>query len=231
MNIRKSLYQEFIAGHSWVDWAFLSVGLLLQVVVFGLYPDEPIVIVSGLAGVCSVVLCSQGKISSFFFGFLQVLTYAYISLCQKLYGEVAINIFYFVSMIYGVFCWGKQYKVDESTEEASLQTRSLNYMEMIVLAITTVLCSLLAGWGLLRYTDDSQPFLDAFTTVPAIAAQILMVLRFRDQWYYWLVIDAVAAVMWWNAGNYSMMILYVFWCVNCCYGFVNWTEHRAEKIE
>ena len=52
-----------------VDWSILAAGLVVQVVVFVLMPDNPWSLVSGLLGMCSVVLCSQGNILTFLFGF------------------------------------------------------------------------------------------------------------------------------------------------------------------
>jgi nicotinamide mononucleotide transporter len=90
--------------------------------------------------------------------------------------------------------------------------------------VAIVLMSVLTGWLLQRYTDDPQPYLDAFTTVPAIAAQILMVMAYREQWYLWLMVDVLALVMWLRAENYCMAAQYAFWCANCIYGYVQWTK-------
>jgi len=226
MTLRERLYSEFVAGKSWLDWALLALGLALQILVFCLQPQSWVVVVSSLAGVFSVVLCSQGKISSFFFGFVQVSTYMLISYEARLYGEVAINIFYFLSMIYGVFSWRQSYDVHEETGEASLSPRRLDWLSGCLIALLTLTLSGVVGYLLGRFTDDSQPYLDAFTTVPAIAAQLLMVFRYRDQWFYWLAIDMVAAVMWFRADNLSMMALYLFWCIVCLYGFRNWSKQK-----
>jgi len=226
-RLRKVLYQEFVAGRSVFDYAFLLLGLAIQVLVFCLAPDEPIMIVSGIAGIFSVILCSQGKISTFFFGFLQVVTYLIISLRQQLYGEVAINVFYFLSMIYGVWCWRHRYTEDEATSSVSLKTRKLQIRQWIVLTLAVVACSILAGMGLSAWTNDSDPYFDAFTTVPAIPAQMLMVLGYREQWFFWFCIDVGCTIMWLRASNWSMMMLYAFWCINCIYGWRHWTKAQS----
>ena len=184
-------------------------------------PDSPWSLVSGLLGICSVVLGAQGNILTFVFGFAQVGTYTYLCVQERCYAEIALNIFYFITMIYGVYVWKKRL-----TKENSLQihTRKLSYKLAPVLVISVVLLSLVVGWLLQRYTDDPQPYLDAFTTVPAIVAQILMVLAFREQWYIWILVDILALVMWLRAGNYCMAAQYLFWCANCVYGYIQWTR-------
>ena len=123
-------------------------------------------------------------------------------------------------MIYGVYCWrNRLFK-----NSMQVQTRRLSRNIFPILGVAIVLLSVLTGWLLQRYTDDPQPYLDAFTTVPAIAAQILMVMAYREQWYLWLMVDVLALVMWLRAENYCMVAQYAFWCANCVYGYVQWTK-------
>ncbi|MBQ9338802.1 MAG: nicotinamide mononucleotide transporter [Paludibacteraceae bacterium] len=218
------LKREFIAGKTWFDHCFLAVGVLLQVVVYVLQPASPVLIVSGLAGVFSVVLTSQGRISAYLFGFIQVVTYIFICFEERLYAEVALNGFYFFSMIYGVFSWRRRYVVSESSEANTLLTRRLSAVWRVVLAVVAVAGSVLAALALERFTDDSQPWLDAFTTVPSIVAQLLMINRYREQWMLWIVVDMLAIWMWCIADNMSMAVLYAFWCCNCVYGYYNWKK-------
>lgn len=229
-RLTKAIHSEFIAGRTTFDWCFLLTGLAIQVLVFCLAPSSPIMIVSGITGIFSVILCSQGKISSYLFGFVQVTTYLIIAYRQRLYGEVGINVFYFVSMIYGVFVWMRRYHVDEATGSSGLKTRKLSVGWWIGTIVAVLVGSILTGWLLTRYTDDSDPYLDAFTTIPAIAGQILMVLGFREQWFFWFCIDVGCVWLWLRAGNWSMAALYAFWCANCINGFYHWSK-SAKTIE
>lgn len=201
-------------------WIFLILGLLVQVLTFVLMPDNPISLVSGMLGICSVVLGAQGNILTFVFGFAQVATYTYLCCIERFYAEIAINIYYFITMIYGVYCWRNRL----SNNSLQVQTRRLSIKLLAWGMLLIALFSWLTGWLLARFTDDPQPYMDAFTTVPAIAAQLLMVLAYREQWYLWLVVDVLAVVMWLRAENYCMAAQYVFWCVNCIYGYIQWTR-------
>jgi nicotinamide mononucleotide transporter len=201
-------------------WIFLILGLLVQVLTFVLMPDNPISLVSGMLGICSVVLGAQGNILTFVFGFAQVATYTYLCCVERFYAEIAINIYYFITMIYGVYCWRNRL----SNNSLQVQTRRLSIKLIAWGMLLIALFSWLTGWLLARFTDDPQPYMDAFTTIPAIAAQLLMVLAYREQWYLWLVVDVLAVMMWLRAENYCMAAQYVFWCVNCIYGYIQWTR-------
>ncbi len=208
----------------------LTLGVGLQLLVYCL--DEGMfaspltawmTVVSGLAGVFSVVLCAQGRIATFAFGFIQITTYLWLSWQERLWAEVAMNIFYLFSQFYAIFAWRKRY-------DTELQPRRLSQDTLAYVVGVCVLLSVLCGWLLQMFTNDSQPWLDAFTTIPAIIAQILMVMAYREQWYLWLFVDVLAVLMWCVAGNYALAVLYIFWCVNCLYGLWYWSKNKSCQL-
>ncbi len=205
------------------DYAFLATGLLVQIITYCIAPSGVWSLVSGLCGIFSVVLCAQGNILYYFFGFAQVITYTYLCVLEHFYAEIAMNVFYFVTMIYGVFVWRRQLK--SGTEEKNkVQTRQLRRNTFIWMSLVCILLSALCGWLLSHYTDDPQPYLDAFTTVPALFAQILMILVYREQWHLWMIVNVLAFFMWLKAGDYCIAVQYIFWCANCIYGYYHWTR-------
>lgn len=215
--------------NQWFDYSFLAVGLLIQVVTFCLSYDifnpefdsiHILSLVSGCLGICSVCLTAQGRIVAFFFGFAQVFTYTYLCLRANLYGEIAINIYYFLTMIYGVYVWRR--RLEPTTQR--VVTRRLSWRIWIMLIIAIAAFSAAIGYLLHRYTDDPTPYMDAFTTVVAVVAQILMILAYRDQWFLWMAVDVVSVVMWLTIGDYCMVAQYAFWCCNCLYGYIRWTQ-------
>ena len=84
------------------------------------------------------------------------------------------------------------------------------------------------GWLLHGFTDDSQPYMDAITTVVSVAAQVMLVMAIRQQWWLWLFVDILNVAMWGIAGNWSMVAQYSFWCINCVYGIVRWKDLAAK---
>lgn len=213
------------------DRLFILVGLLVQVIVYVIAPDNPIALVSGMLGMCSVILTAQGNILTFLFGFGQIITYTYLCYLERFYAGIALNIYYFITQIYGIYAWRRQQRqAAEQTLTDPVPTRRLTPRALIALSVGSLLVSALVGYLLSRYTADSQPYMDAFTTVPSLVAQVLLILVYREQWYLWLFVDALSAIMWLIAGNYCMVALYAFWCINCIYGYIRWTKNlEAEK--
>ncbi|MWP82117.1 nicotinamide riboside transporter PnuC, partial [Glaesserella parasuis] len=55
-----------------------------------------------------------------------------------------------------------------------------------------------------------------------VAAQALMLLRYREQWLLWIALNILSIVLW--AENPSMYIMYSAYLLNSLYGYYNWTK-------
>lgn len=210
------------------DWAYMLSMLVLQIIVFMVCPESPLSIVAGVAGVISVVLCAKGKFSFYFIGFIQTISYLILAWNARFYGEVIENLWYFVTMIWGIFVWKDNLSVDE---DGGQQVDSLKFTpsQWIVSIAGTVVATLIMGF-LLSKVGSAQAYTDAATNVMAIFAQILMVKRYREQWLWWLIIDVFCIKLWWVAGNWSMVAMYIAWTINCVYGWVNWSKGVKRSV-
>lgn len=233
-NVKRILRNEFVDGKTRFDWAFLCVGLVLQVVaiIAGFVtgnPDSIGLIISGLAGVISVILCSQGKISFYLFGYIQLLTYVFcFSIPNNLHGETVENGMYFLAMLYGMYAWAKNYRRDKKTESTEIKSRKLTWKGNVVTAAVFIV-GVIGYYIFLKNVPmfgvmDSDPFIDSLTSVPAYIAQIFMVLGFREQWIYWFILDVFNVVLAVRAGSFVMAAQFVFWTMNCVYGFTKWSK-------
>ncbi len=213
------------------DYGFLALGLLIQVVTYMFMPHETwLYLLCGCLGICSDCLSAQGNIHTFFLGFAQVITYTYLCYTQRFYGMIAVNAYYFVTMIYGVWVWKKRLKATKDDSNGHIVTpRSLPVRVLPMLVAATLLGAWLAGWGLAAWTDDTQPYLDAFTTIPALVGQVLLILVYREHWFVWLAVDLVSVVIWFRAADYCMAAQYLFWCANCLYGLHRWKSLVANQ--
>lgn len=216
------LRKNFWDGYTLFEKIFMASMVLLQIIVFCVMPDSWLNIVAGLAGVVSVVMCAKGRTMFYFIGFIQTFTYLALAWQNKFYGEVLENLFYFVTMIWGIFEWKKnEQKNADGTED--VVARKFTPLAWVLSIAGTAL----ATWGVglwLESIGSAQAYTDAATNVMAIFAQILMVKRFREQWVWWLLIDLFCIKLWWVAGNWSMVAMYVAWTANCLYGWINWTK-------
>ena len=223
-NIKSFLEKEYLHGYSLFDRAFLLSMLILQIIVFCVCPDSILGIVAGISGVISVVLCAKAKISFYFIGFVQTISYLILAWQNRFYGEVLENIFYLITMVWGIFVWKNNYKTNSDGGQ-SVETKRFSVRQWVVSVAGTAAATLIMGY-FLEQIGSAQAYTDACTNVLAIFAQLLMVRRYREQWIWWLVIDVLCIKMWLVAGNWSMVAMYIAWTLNCIYGWKNWSTEK-----
>jgi nicotinamide mononucleotide transporter len=222
MKFKQWFKDEYLIGYTLFEKVFMVSLIILQIVVFILNPDSVLGFISGLSGVISVVLCAKGKISFYYIGFVQTITYIILAWQNKFYGEVIENIFYLVTMVIGVVLWHKHMNKTEDSG-TQVQAKRMSMLQWIITIILTLGVTAITGI-LLRQIGNAQPFTDATTNVLAVFAQLLMINRYREQWIWWILIDIICIKMWIVAGNVSMIVMYIAWTINCIYGWYNWSK-------
>ena len=218
-RIKRILYNELVAGQTVGDWLLIACGLLLQIVTFLITSDSLLSLTTGILGVFSVTLCSQRKVSSFLFGVFQIGCYMLLAARQHLYGELVENGFYMLTTLVGIYTWSRNYDAADSGN--SVQSRQLSAKGWMVTSLVFIF-GVIGGYWLLRCTSDPHPLLDTVSSVPAFVAQVLMMLRYREQWIFWIVVDAIKVAMWVIQGDWCMAAQFSFWIVVCFYGLRKW---------
>jgi nicotinamide mononucleotide transporter len=223
------LKREMWDGFSLSEKLFMWGMVLLQILVYIVAPDSWYGIVAGIAGCISVVLTAKGRWMMYPIGFIQNFTYTVLAFQNKFYGEVFEQVFYVITMIWGMVAWAKNMTVNEDGTQ-DVKTRKFGWLEWVLTAAGVAV----GTWGFgawLNSIGAAQAYTDAATNVMALFAQILMVKRYREQWFLWLLIDLFCIKMWWVAGNWSMVAMYVAWTANCVYGWYNWTKLNKKEAE
>ena len=230
VTIKNWILRNFWTGFTTFEKVFMVIMVATQIGVFIVCPDSPLNIISGLAGVVSVVLCAKGRTMFYFIGFIQTVTYLVLAWQNNFYGEVLENLFYFVTMIWGIFVWKKNEMTnDDGTQDVI--AKKFTTTQWVMSIVGTVIASIIMGY-LLTQIGSAQAYTDAATNVMAIFAQLLMVRRYREQWIWWLVIDLFCIKMWFVAGNWSMVTMYIAWTANCIYGWYNWSKlNKMQGVE
>lgn len=230
--------QRILAPYDW----FLIVGVIASNIIYSVLSGTLDVVgsIAGIAGVLCVVLVAKGSIWNYLFGIVNVSMYAYISYKAALYGDAALNAFYYVPMQFiGWWQWRKRGAAMSESEAdgAGVQVKAsrFSWRQRAVLAVGCA-AAVIAGGFILRYFGDPQPFKDSTTTVLSIVAQALMALAFMEQWALWIITNVVSVVMWsicvarGEAHAAVMVIMWVFYLMNSLNGFRVWLKLSRSSL-
>lgn len=223
------------------DW-FLIVGVIASNVIYSILSGTMDIVgsVAGVAGVLCVVLVAKGSIWNYLFGIVNVSMYAYISYKAALYGDAALNAFYYVPMQFiGWWQWRKRGAAMSESEAdgagVQVKARRFSWRQRAVLAVGCAAAVVVGGF-VLRHFGDPQPFKDSTTTVLSIVAQALMALAFMEQWALWIITNVVSVVMWsicmarGEAHAAVMVIMWVFYLLNSLNGFRVWLKLSRSSL-
>ena len=211
----------------WMAFSLLAItGISLTWWDAGDVLHSALALVAATTGMAYTMLAGRGKISCYVFGFVNAPIYAYLSWRWGYYGDMALNLYYFVMMVPGLVCWRRNQVAEGSGE--IVRTRLSGRERWVWTAMIVVATAGL--YAVLKAIGGSRPLCDSLTNVLSVAAIVLTVKRCIEQWSLWLAVDAIEIVMWWHTGAESMAILamWTLFFVDGCYCFGLWCG-RSEK--
>lgn len=196
-------------------WLLIT-GILTQIAVYIFTKDTLLSFASGIAGVFSVVFCSERKLSYYFWSFFQIVTFSIICYNEQLYGKLLENAFYLITMGIGIGAWLANKDIDNR-----VKTRALKVHDIVKCCILGMIGFVFLYLPLV-FLGSNNPFLDAITTTLAFIAQILMILRYKENWVVWCVMNIICVVLFAITCNWCMVAQYIFWTINTIYGYRIW---------
>ncbi|MED3976136.1 nicotinamide riboside transporter PnuC [Priestia megaterium] len=224
------------------DWTkfekvWLALFAVVNIYLFFALHDTIIGLVSSLSGMICVVLVAKGKMSNYYFGIVQTATYAYISYTYGLFGEAMIyGIVYLPMQFIGIYLWSKNNKKKEveSTKGEDVEVKRLSIKGMALLLLVTALLSL--GYAeVLKLIGGQQVRIDSVAVVVSVMANILMLKRYAEQWFLWIIVNVLSITLWIitlvnsDGNSWSMLIMYSAFFVNSLYGYINWIKMSKKQ--
>lgn len=182
-----------------------------------------------ITGVLCVVLAAKGNLMSYVFGMYNTVGYAYLAYVNGLFGEVMLNLLFFVPMnVVGFYMWKNNRK------DGKLSMRQMEPKGLLLVGAVCAIGCLLLGIGLSFIPGQNSPYIDAITTVLSIVATLLMVRRFKEQWLVYIVLNMFTVLLWvirMLEGSGEALLMIVMWSaylVNAVYGYYNWSKGIKE---
>lgn len=220
MTLAARLKQEFVSGWKPFEVVWLVLFIIAQIWAYVQTPDSWLAMISGISGILCVVLVSKGKISNYFFGLIFAYTYFYVAWGSNFLGEMNTVLYvYLPSQFIGYFMWKANMQNSDGGE--SVIAKALTVKGWITLIVMTTVGTLLFVQAL-QAAGGSSTGLDGLTTIITVAAQILMILRYREQWLLWIGLNILSIFLW--AETPAIYLMYSAYLLNSLYGYYNWTK-------
>ena len=225
-----ALFKEW----TWFERIWLLLFSIVNVFLYLKWDSGLIGLISAMSGMLCVVLVAKGKISNFVFGIVNTATYAYISYGYGLYGESMLNaLFYLPTQFIGLWMWQRHRSVNKVRDE-DIEIKRLSVKGWAIV-VASVVVGAYAYMHVLMALDAQQVRIDSVAVVMSVVAQILLTLRYAEQWVLWILVNLLSIVLWVvtlsqsGGSDYTMPVMWTAFLINSIYGWINWLKLQQGK--
>ena len=139
-----------------------------------------------------------------------------------LYGDAGMAVYYTLAALYGygAWKWGRK-RGQQSAEMPITRMPARLYLPAVLFFF--------AAWGatyyvLVTWTNSTVPLLDAFTNALSFVGLWALARKYLEQWFFWIVVDAVCAYLYVTKGIPFKAGLYALYVVIAVAGYFKWKK-------
>lgn len=183
-------------------------------------------------GLLCAYFASEGKRINYILGLINYLLMGYVAFKNNLFGIFFFYIFVFSPLqVHGYLSWKKNLD-----NEKDVKVREFNLKNSIIITLSCIIGSFVLGYLLSLVPGQRLAFMDASSNCINLCGVVLMILRFKESWWLWLINNIIDLIIWIitviDKGNGSIMMLLVsigYLLINI-YGVIKWNiEAKKNK--
>lgn len=180
---------------------------------------------AAITGVLYVLLAAREKRLCWLFGFVSTAIYTVLFWQVSLPMQSLLNGYYMLMAGYGWWAWKAE---SSSADSLAIQRWPLKFH--IVASIILLVVSALSILLLKEQFSNELLWLDASITWGSVFATFLLARKVLETWYYWLVFDALALVLYISIELWFTVGLFVVYLIMAFYGLNRWqTSYRKQS--
>jgi nicotinamide mononucleotide transporter len=170
-----------------------------------------------------LVLAVRQHIACWAFAALSSAVFLWLFARAGLPMQAALQAFYIAMAAYGWYSWRGGLAAAQSTRRVVRWPPSWHLRA--VLAV--VLVAAANGWLMRSRTADAVPYVDALVAWGSVFTTWMVARKLLENWLYWIVLDLLAAGLYWSQGLYATAILFLLYSAIAVQGFRSWRASMA----
>lgn len=185
--------------------------------------------ISAVCGVICIFFTAKANISNFVFASVNTVVYAVYLVYWHIWGTALLEILFYIPMNFISWYFWARHRDREITRKT--KSKRLTMLWNSVCAVVVVVSALIYHAVLVKIGGEVAWF-DAFTLSIGILATILELLRYREQYVWWIITDIVSIGMYiahFDAVYLTKRSIYLIMAV---IGLINWAKlNRTRNAE
>jgi len=160
------------------------------------------------------------RIVAWIWSILASAIFVWICFASQLYIQAGLYVFYMVIAFYGIKQW-------KGPVERPIQSMSIK-RHISVISIALVLGGVF-GYISHKFSDQKLPYLDGFITSFALITTLLIISKHRENWLYWIVINASSIYLYGTQQLYWLASMSFFLLLISFHGYYTWREKSKKQ--
>lgn len=185
--------------------------------------------ISAVCGVICIFFTAKANISNFVFASVNTIVYAVYLVYWHIWGTALLEILFYIPMNFISWYFWARHRDREITRKT--KSRRLTGLQNGVCAVVVVASALIYHAVLVKIGGEVAWF-DAFTLSIGILATILELLRYSEQYVWWIITDIVSIGMYIAHFDVVYLTKRSIYLIMAVIGLVNWVKlNRTRNVE
>ncbi|HKE96501.1 MAG TPA: nicotinamide riboside transporter PnuC [Povalibacter sp.] len=173
--------------------------------------------VGAALGLAYLLLAVRRNLLCWICAFVSTSIYLVLFARASLYMQSALQVFYLVMAVIGFIDWRRG-----RSDSGEVLIRRWSMQRHLAAVVAVLVASVVNGWLLAANTDAVSPYVDSFVTWGSVITTWMVARRVIENWLYWIVVDAVAAGLYFSQGLLVTTILFIIYLGIVVHGYFAW---------
>jgi nicotinamide mononucleotide transporter len=169
----------------------------------------------------AVFLAARNSIHTWWLGIIGCALFSAVFYLVQLYAETTLMLFFIVTNMLGWYQWGRARGIKAVTSTA--------VNKLLLYSVLALLVTALYGYFLHNLTDAFAPFIDSAILMFSIIAQLLLMNRKQETWWFWLIVNTLAIPLYISRELYVTAVVYSGFWFNAWYGLYIWRRLNVSE--
>ena len=189
--------------------------------------ENIIEIFGAVTGIVYVILEIRRNIFLWPLGIITSAVYMYVFARSGFYANMGLQGYYLVISVYGWYRWKRQAVPEQTAGNTDVRRIDIATATWCTVATAAIWAGL---WFVLdRATDSPVPVWDGLIASLSVVATWMLTRKYLEQWYVWIVANAIAVAVYLASGLYPTAVLYFVYFVMAIVGVVRWRQEALGK--
>lgn len=174
-------------------------------------------IIGFIVTLAAIILATRAHVLTWPLQMFASLLYVWLFLDAHLFGESALQLIYAVLAVYGWVKWKQNKQID-------LLVTRMSGRDLLILNGVGIVAAIVVSTLQVSFLPTDVPILDSMVLVFGLLAQWLQARKKIENWLYWIVIDLLAAGIYWHKDLQLTAFLYLILTGLAINGWWQWRK-------